>query len=237
MYMNEKYKPDFKWILPNINAISEVKEFRNRSLFSSILIIKNASLSDSGQYVCRVSVLNLLESNTTKNIEIHERLKAQFSEIPSLLAPCKKINVTLFITPFHFDESQPDVICKFEAGCPIRIGDCAKSNVSDANSKLEKEIGPLNRYKAVFSIRPSTSGKLWCYVRSGRYFSTAETYLNVSDKTAPLLVTVLTENAFVNLTRPGTLETINATEGDNINIACFALGFLYYNNSFNSSGM
>ncbi|KAB7500278.1 hypothetical protein Anas_13246, partial [Armadillidium nasatum] len=97
------------------------------------------------------------------------------------------------------------------------------------------EIGPLNRYKAVFSIRPSTSVKLWCYVRSGRYFGTAETYLNVSDKTAPLLVTVHTEYAFVNLTRPGTLETINATEGDNINIACFALGFLYYNNSFNSS--
>ncbi|KAL7635467.1 UNVERIFIED_CONTAM: hypothetical protein RMT77_014536 [Armadillidium vulgare] len=71
MYMNEKYKPDFKWILPNINAIRELKEFRNRSLFISILIIKNPSLSDSGQYVCRVSVLNLLESSTTKNIEIH----------------------------------------------------------------------------------------------------------------------------------------------------------------------
>ncbi|RXG52357.1 hypothetical protein Avbf_17733 [Armadillidium vulgare] len=72
MNMNEKFKPDFKWILPNINAIRELKEFRNRSLFISILIIKNASLSDSGQYVCRVSVLNLLESNTTKNIEIHD---------------------------------------------------------------------------------------------------------------------------------------------------------------------
>ncbi|RXG56568.1 hypothetical protein Avbf_09610, partial [Armadillidium vulgare] len=58
MYMNEKYKPDFKWILPNINA--------------------NASLSDSGQYVCTVSVLNLLESRTTKNIEIHENVVVKF---------------------------------------------------------------------------------------------------------------------------------------------------------------
>ncbi|KAB7504603.1 hypothetical protein Anas_14703, partial [Armadillidium nasatum] len=73
MYLSEKYKPGFKWILPNINAIRELKEFRNRNLSISILIIKNASLSDSGQYVCTVSVLlrNLLESNTTKNIEIH----------------------------------------------------------------------------------------------------------------------------------------------------------------------
>ncbi|RXG54454.1 hypothetical protein Avbf_10924 [Armadillidium vulgare] len=78
MYMNEKYKPDFKWILPNINAIRELKEFRNRSLFMSILIIKNVSLSDSGQYVCTVSVLSLLESNTTKNIEIHENVVVKF---------------------------------------------------------------------------------------------------------------------------------------------------------------
>ncbi|RXG56567.1 Platelet-derived growth factor receptor alpha [Armadillidium vulgare] len=49
------------------------------------------------------------------------------------------------------------------------------------------------------------------------------------------MVTVHTENAFVNLTRAGTLETINATEGDNISIACFALGFLYFYNSFTSS--
>ncbi|RXG52767.1 hypothetical protein Avbf_09335 [Armadillidium vulgare] len=80
MYMNEKYKPNFKWILPNLNAIRELKEFRNRSLFISILIIKNASLSDSGQYVCTVSVLNLLESNTTKNIEIHENVVVKFLE-------------------------------------------------------------------------------------------------------------------------------------------------------------
>ncbi|RXG57289.1 hypothetical protein Avbf_18299 [Armadillidium vulgare] len=60
--------------------------------------------------------------------------------------------------------------------------------------------------------------------------SNANTFLSVSDKTAPFMLTVRTENAFVNLTRPGTLETINATEGDNINIECFALGFLYYYN-------
>ncbi|RXG68600.1 Vascular endothelial growth factor receptor 1, partial [Armadillidium vulgare] len=339
IFMNEKYKPDFKWILPNKNAISELKEFRNRSLFISILMIKNTSLSDSGQYVCTVSVLNLLESSTTKNIEIHEnvvvkfldnnesindtqvvneggnfiwnirfegytrnlkytfynpngnlfvhkdkrvnvtysekgllhlsirnvtiedfgnysvrleapngsydqknvmlivltRLKTNFSKIPSLLPPDKNITVTLFIIQFHFYKFQPSVTCKFEAGCPITIGDCAESNVSYASTKLEKDIGPLNRYKAVFSIRPSTSGILLCEVRSGGDFSTAETYLNVSDKTAPLLVTVRTENAFVNLTRPGTLKTIKAIEGDNINIACFALGSLYYYNSFTSS--
>ncbi|RXG53190.1 hypothetical protein Avbf_17749 [Armadillidium vulgare] len=49
--MNEKYKPHFEWTLPNINA--------------------NASLSDSGQYVCTISVLNLFESNF-KNIEVKE---------------------------------------------------------------------------------------------------------------------------------------------------------------------
>ncbi|RXG59420.1 hypothetical protein Avbf_18460 [Armadillidium vulgare] len=47
---------------------------------------------------------------------------------------------------------------------------------------------------------------------------------------------VRTENALVNLTSPGTLETINATEGDNINIACFALEYEYYYASFNYSG-
>ncbi|RXG53425.1 Vascular endothelial growth factor receptor 2 [Armadillidium vulgare] len=340
MFMNEKYKPDFKWILPNVNAIRELKEFRNRSLFISILIIKNASLSDSGQYVCTVSVLNLLPSLTTKNIEIHENvvikfldknesindtqivhegenfiwnlrfeghtrnlkytfynpygnlfvhkdkrvnvtysekgllrlsienitiedfgnysvrleapngsydeknvmlivitsLKTQFSKIPSLLPNDKNINVTLFITLPHFNESQPDVSCKFE-GCPIEMDFCDEENFIDASTKLEKDIGPLNRYKTVFSIRPSTSGVLECKVRSRGDFDTAFTYLNVSDKTAPLLVTVRTENAFVNLTRPGTLETIKATEGDNISIACFALGSLYYYNSFTSSGM
>ncbi|RXG51076.1 hypothetical protein Avbf_16834 [Armadillidium vulgare] len=39
---------------------------------------------------------------------------------------------------------------------------------------------------------------------------------------------VRTENALVNLTSPGTFETIDATEGDNINIACFAFDSLYY---------
>ncbi|KAL7631655.1 UNVERIFIED_CONTAM: hypothetical protein RMT77_018044 [Armadillidium vulgare] len=339
MYMNEKYKPDFKWILPNINATRGLKEFRNRSLSISILKIKNASLSDSGQYVCTVSVLNLLESNTTKNIEIQENvvvkfldknesiknirevfegenfiwnlrfeghtrnlkytfynpygnlfvhkdkrvnvtysgkgllrlsienvtiedfgnysvkleapngsydennvmlivlssLKLQFSEIPSLLPPDKNITITLFITLHKFDEPKPDVICKFAADCLLRIRYCAEFNVSKVN-KLEKDIGSLNRYKAFFSLRPSTSGKLLCEFRSSFFYIKEEAYLIVSDKTAPFMVTVHTENAFVNLTRSGTLETINATEGDNISIACFALGFLYFYNSFTSSG-
>ncbi|RXG58299.1 hypothetical protein Avbf_16947 [Armadillidium vulgare] len=47
---------------------------------------------------------------------------------------------------------------------------------------------------------------------------------------------VRTENALVNLTSPGTLETINATEGDNINIACYAVESMYYYASFNYSG-
>ncbi|RXG59299.1 hypothetical protein Avbf_12945 [Armadillidium vulgare] len=142
MHMNEKYKPDFKWILPNINAIRELKEFRNRSLFSSILIIKNASLSDSGQYVCRVSVLNLLESSTTKNIEIHGRLKTQFSEIPSLLPADKNITVTLFIALSHFNEFQPEVFCSLLACSHIRSVGCAESNISFVNTTLEKDIGP-----------------------------------------------------------------------------------------------
>ncbi|KAB7503114.1 hypothetical protein Anas_13049, partial [Armadillidium nasatum] len=45
---------------------------------------------------------------------------------------------------------------------------------------------------------------------------------------ASLLVMLRTENALVNLTSLGTLETINATEGDNISIACFALSYFYY---------
>ncbi|RXG73141.1 hypothetical protein Avbf_11116 [Armadillidium vulgare] len=237
----------------------------------SILIIKNVSLSDSGQYVCTVSVLSLLESNATKNIEIHENVvvkfldknesinntqvvnegenfiwdlrfeghtrnlnytffnpngnlfvhkdkrvnvtyleegglrllinkvtledfgnysvrleapngsydennvmlivitsrKTHFSEIPSLLPPDKNITVTLFITLSYFDESQLDVECLFVEGCPIGLEVCDESNYFDASTKLEKDIGPLNRYKAVFSIRPSTSGLLSCGVTYG----------------------------------------------------------------------
>ncbi|RXG52204.1 hypothetical protein Avbf_13284 [Armadillidium vulgare] len=40
------------------NQIRELKEFVNKSLSISTLLIKNASLSDSGQYVT-ISVLNL----------------------------------------------------------------------------------------------------------------------------------------------------------------------------------
>ncbi|KAL7635880.1 UNVERIFIED_CONTAM: hypothetical protein RMT77_013697 [Armadillidium vulgare] len=47
---------------------------------------------------------------------------------------------------------------------------------------------------------------------------------------------VRSENALVNLSSPGTLETIKATEGDNINITCFALKSIYYYASFNYSG-
>ncbi|KAB7504930.1 Vascular endothelial growth factor receptor 2, partial [Armadillidium nasatum] len=72
-YMNEKYKPHFEWTLPNISAIRELKEFVNKSLSTSTLLIKNASLSDSGQYVCTISVLNLFESNV-KNIEVKENI-------------------------------------------------------------------------------------------------------------------------------------------------------------------
>ncbi|RXG61985.1 Vascular endothelial growth factor receptor 2 [Armadillidium vulgare] len=45
-----------------------------------------------------------------------------------------------------------------------------------------------------------------------------------------------TENALLNLTSPETLEIINATEGDNINIECFALDSLYNFLYFNYSG-
>ncbi|RXG52299.1 Vascular endothelial growth factor receptor 2 [Armadillidium vulgare] len=76
-YMNEKYKPHFEWTLPNIKAIRELKEFVNKSLSISTLLIKNASLSDSGQYVCTISVLNLFESNV-KNIEVKEKNIVQF---------------------------------------------------------------------------------------------------------------------------------------------------------------
>ncbi|KAB7503045.1 hypothetical protein Anas_09397, partial [Armadillidium nasatum] len=72
-YMNEKYKPHFEWTLPNINAIRELKEFVNKSLSTSTLLIKNSSLSDSGQYVCTISVLNLFESNV-KNIEVKDNI-------------------------------------------------------------------------------------------------------------------------------------------------------------------
>ncbi|RXG53859.1 hypothetical protein Avbf_15396 [Armadillidium vulgare] len=73
-----------------------------------------------------------------------------------LLVRNKNITVTLFITLNKIDEPQPDVICKFAADCLIRIRYCAEFNVSKLN-KLEKDIGSLNRYKAFFSLRPSTS--------------------------------------------------------------------------------
>ncbi|RXG53191.1 hypothetical protein Avbf_17748, partial [Armadillidium vulgare] len=57
-----------------------------------------------------------------------------------------------------------------------------------------------------------------------------------TDQSAPFLVMVRTENALVNLTSPGTFETINATEGDNINIACFAFDSSYYYVYLNYSG-
>ncbi|RXG62283.1 hypothetical protein Avbf_15779, partial [Armadillidium vulgare] len=51
----------------------DLKEFVNKSLSISTLLIKNASLSDSGQYFCRISALNLSESNV-KNIEVKENI-------------------------------------------------------------------------------------------------------------------------------------------------------------------
>ncbi|RXG55565.1 hypothetical protein Avbf_17399, partial [Armadillidium vulgare] len=54
-------------------GIRELMEFVNKSLSISTLLIKNASLSDSGQYVCRISVLNLFESNV-KNIKVEENI-------------------------------------------------------------------------------------------------------------------------------------------------------------------
>ncbi|KAB7502807.1 hypothetical protein Anas_11493, partial [Armadillidium nasatum] len=56
------------------------------------------------------------------------------------------------------------------------------------------------------------------------------------NQSVPFLVMVHTENALVNLTGPVTLETINATEGDNVNIACFALDSLYNFAYLNYSG-
>ncbi|RXG54341.1 hypothetical protein Avbf_16180 [Armadillidium vulgare] len=51
----------------------ELREFVNKSLSISTLLIKNASLSDSGQYVCTISVQNLNESNV-KNIEVKDNI-------------------------------------------------------------------------------------------------------------------------------------------------------------------
>ncbi|KAB7496540.1 hypothetical protein Anas_05860, partial [Armadillidium nasatum] len=156
--MNEKYKPHFEWTLPNINAIRELKEFVNKSLSISTLLIKNANLSDSGTP------------------------KAQFSEIPSVLPPDKNFTITLFILAFDLNKSEPDVSCYLESNCS-GIPIC----------KLENQL-------------------------------------------ASFMVMIRSENALVNLTTPGTSEIINVTEGDNINIACFALDYFYYYVSFNYSG-
>ncbi|RXG53990.1 hypothetical protein Avbf_04533, partial [Armadillidium vulgare] len=106
---------------------------------------------------------------------------------------------------------------------------------SQLRYKLEKDIGPPNRFKIVFSLRLSSSGRLGCKVWNAIGISNAITYLNVSDQSALFMVMVRTENALVNLTSPGALETINATDGDNINIACFALESAYYYASINYS--
>ncbi|KAB7495800.1 hypothetical protein Anas_11671, partial [Armadillidium nasatum] len=337
--MNEKYKPHFEWTLPNINAIRVLKELVNKSLSISTLLIKNASLSDSGQYVCTISVLNLSESNV-KSIEVkenivqfvkfkdkndsmvHEKIvndgddfiwdmqfegyprnlnytfynpygdlflhkdkranasyvyeegklslsikrvtvedfgnysvrleapdgsydenyvmlivngkpKAQFSEIPSVLPYDKNFTITLFILAFNINKSEPNVSCLLQSKCTIGLSFCAADQIFNSSYRPEKDIGPPNRYKAVLPLRLSSSGMLKCLVDNGNDVGEAETFLNVSDQSAPFLVMVRTEDALVNLTSPGTLETINATEGDNINIECFAIDSLYYYASFN----
>ncbi|RXG59874.1 hypothetical protein Avbf_15461, partial [Armadillidium vulgare] len=53
--------------------IRELKKFVNKSLSTSTLLIKNASLSDSGLYVCSISVLNFFESNVM-NIEVKDNI-------------------------------------------------------------------------------------------------------------------------------------------------------------------
>ncbi|RXG73142.1 hypothetical protein Avbf_11115 [Armadillidium vulgare] len=289
--MNEKYKPDFKWTLPNINAIRELKEFVNKRLSISTLLIKNASLSDSGQYDCTISVLNLLESNV-KNIEVkvtqrissnslnskhkndsmvHKKVakdgddflwdmqfegyprnliytfynpygdlflhkdkrfinfhlyisiikdyllillqanasyvyeegklslsikrvtvedfgnysarleapngsydenyvilvvngtpKAQFSEIPSLLPPDKNFTITLFILAFNLNKPEPNVSCFLGSNCSIGLKICDIDEISSQSYRLEKDIGPPNRFKLVLSLLLSSSRKLSC---------------------------------------------------------------------------
>ncbi|RXG71187.1 hypothetical protein Avbf_03024 [Armadillidium vulgare] len=92
-YMNEKYKPHFEWTLPNINAIRELKEFVNKSLSISTLLIKNASYSDSGQYVCTIIALSLFESDV-KNIKVKENIVqlVKFKDKNDLMVHKKIIN-------------------------------------------------------------------------------------------------------------------------------------------------
>ncbi|RXG67080.1 hypothetical protein Avbf_16665, partial [Armadillidium vulgare] len=58
----------------------------------------------------------------------------------------------------------------------------------------------------------------------------------LTDKIAPFLVKVRTENGFVNLTRQGTSKTIEVIEGDSIDLECSSLDFLFDKLTFNYSG-
>ncbi|KAB7500097.1 Vascular endothelial growth factor receptor 3, partial [Armadillidium nasatum] len=160
--------------------------------------------------------------------------KAQFSEIPSVLPPDKNFTITLFILAFDLNKSEPDVSCYLESNCS-GIPICKLESISSESYKLEKDIGPPNRFKVVLFFRLSSSTLLLCRVNNGIENGDAGTYLTVSNQLASFMVMIRSENALVNLTTPGTSEIINVTEGDNINIACFALDYFYYYVSFNYS--
>ncbi|KAB7503338.1 hypothetical protein Anas_09911 [Armadillidium nasatum] len=180
------------------------------------LSIKKVTAEDFGNYSVRLEAPNGSCDENYVMLVVNGRPKAQFSEIPSILPPDKNFTITLFILAFDLDKSEPDVFCYLEPNCHIGLRFCPADEVSSESYRLEKDIGPPNRFKVVFSLRLSSSGRL--------------------HQSAPFLVMVRTENALVNLTISGTLETINATEGDNISISCFALDSLYNFVFINYSG-
>ncbi|RXG60426.1 hypothetical protein Avbf_18705, partial [Armadillidium vulgare] len=92
--------------------IRELKEFVNKNLSISTLLINNASLSDSGQYVCKISVLNLFESNV-KNIEVKENV-VQFVKFNDSVVHIKIVNDgDDFLWDMHFEGYPRNLIYTF----------------------------------------------------------------------------------------------------------------------------
>ncbi|KAB7494224.1 Vascular endothelial growth factor receptor 1 [Armadillidium nasatum] len=205
------------------------------------LSIKRVTAEDFGNYSVKLEAPNGSYDENYAILIVNATPKVEFGNTPSLLPAGKGISITAFILAFTINKHQPNVIWRLYSDCPEGIGSCDKTNGTMLSHKLEKDTGPLNRYKSVVSLLPSTSGELLCEVRNDLGFNSTRMYLNVSDtilidKTAPFLVKVRTEKGSINLTRLGTSKTIEVIEGDNIDLECSSLNFLFDKLTFNYSG-
>ncbi|RXG67320.1 hypothetical protein Avbf_09410 [Armadillidium vulgare] len=191
------------------------------------LTIKRVTAEDFGNYSVKLEAPNGSYDENYAILIVNATPKVEFGDTPSFASCWQRY---LYHRPSSL-HSQSTNANRMSSGGSIQIAQKAL-----LPHKLEKDTGPLNRYKSVVSLRPSTSGELLCEVRNDLGFNSTRMYLNVSDKTAPFLVKVRTENGLVNLTRQGTSKTIEVIEGDSIDLECSSLNFLFDKLTFNYSG-